>query len=319
MPAHDENGNAVTDREFEHSLVAAIHEASPDGILVVDGDDTIVSHNRRLLAVWDIDPATVPGAREGDLAGLPDHRLLSRAMDKVADQAGFLQRIHELYADPSLEDLSEIELTDGRTLERHSRALWNAAGRYLGRVWFFRDITQRKQNERRLEALSNRDSLTGVPNRRHFFERAVEELARCRRFGHELAVLLIDLDRFKTINDRWGHAAGDRVLQHFARCAEAVLRRGDQLARLGGEEFVVLVPETGQEGAVALAERLRESVAGQEVVQDGQVVRYTVSIGVAVLGPGDDAVDGVLQRADVALYAAKDGGRDRVRLAGASG
>jgi diguanylate cyclase (GGDEF)-like protein len=313
MTADGENNGAVSDAEFEHCLVAAIHEASPDGILVVDGDDTIVSHNQRLLEVWGIDPADVPGSVEGDLAGLPDHRLLSRALEKVADRDGFLQRVHELYADPGLEDLSEIELTDGRTLERHSRALWGMGYRYLGRVWFFRDITERKNHERQLEELSNRDPLTGVANRRHFFERAEAELARSRRFSHELAFLMVDIDRFKGINDHWGHAAGDRVLRDLCAAAEEVLRREDLVGRLGGEEFAVLVPETGLDGAAALAERLRAHVAERKVPAERKAIRYTVSIGVAELAPGEGALEAALERADAALYAAKRAGRDRVR------
>lgn len=286
MTSDEEYGRDVSDAEFQKSLVDAIHEASPEGILVVDGQGMIVSHNQRMLEVWGIDSEEVLGLPDGSLAGLPDQGFLSWVLEQVADQESFLNLVQELYADPSLEDLSEIELIDGRTLERHSRALWSQGGGCLGRVWFFRDITVHKQNQQALEELSNRDPLTGAANRRHFFERSAEEIARCRRFGHELALLMLDIDHFKAINDRLGHAAGDQVLQNLAGAAEAVLRRSDWLARLGGEEFAVLVPETGQDGAATLAERLREHMAAQEVPQDGQAIRYTVSVGVAVLGPG---------------------------------
>ncbi|HKJ71344.1 MAG TPA: diguanylate cyclase [Gammaproteobacteria bacterium] len=316
MRADDDSGAAVADAEFQRSLVEAIHEASPDGILVVDGEDMIVSHNQRLLEVWGIAPEEVPGADDGSLAGLPDHRLLSRALERVADRAGFLQRVQELYADPAREDLTEVALEDGRTLERHSRSLWSPGGRYLGRVWFFRDITERKQYERSLEALSHRDPLTGVANRRHFFQRADEEIARARRFGHDLACIMFDVDCFKRINDRWGHAAGDQVLQDLCAAVEEVLRREDLLARLGGEEFAVLVPETGLEGAATLAERIRRHLAERALPAGEEGVRYSVSAGVAALVPGEDTAEPVLRRADRALYAAKNAGRDRVSTSG---
>ena len=201
----EEHAGDVSDAEFQKSLVEAIHEASPDGILVVDGQGVIVSQNRRMLEVWGIDPEEVPSLPDGRLAGLPDQGLLTWALEQVVDRESFLNRVQELYAEPALEHLSEIELIDGRTLERHSRALWGQGGRYLGRVWFFRDITVHKQNEQALEELSNRDSLTGAAKRRHFFERAAEEIARCNRFGHEL---------------------GDQVLVEFTREVRAALEGG---------------------------------------------------------------------------------------------
>lgn len=179
---------ARDDQEFQHSLIAAIREASPDGILVVDDHGVVVSHNQRFFDVLGI----VPGMSPGDRA-LSERPLLSRALELVRDPDGFLQRVQALYADPLLEDHCEIEMKDGRTLERHSRALWGAHRQYLGRVWFFRDITARKQAEAALQQLTQRDPLTGVANRRHFFERATEEFARARRYGHSLSFIMLEI------------------------------------------------------------------------------------------------------------------------------
>lgn len=306
---------ARDDLEFDRSLIAAIQEASPDGILVVNDLEVIVSHNQRLFDVLGIAPEEIPGDHGGQLAGLSDRPLLSRSLELVKDQEAFLQRVQALYADPLLEDHCEVELTDGRTLERHSTALWGAHRRYLGRVWFFRDITARKQTEAALRQLSQHDPLTGVANRRHFFERATEEFARARRFGRSLSFIMLDIDWFKRVNDRWGHAAGDMVLKNLCDTAAATLRQIDLFARIGGEEFAVLLPDTDADGAFLLAERLRQNVAAQAVAEGGDSITYTISSGVATLAPEDVTAESALKRADVALYEAKGAGRNRTMRA----
>lgn len=299
-------------REFAHSLVAAIHEASPDGILVVDEAGMIASHNQRMFEIFGISPDEVAGFPDGDLVGAPDRVLLVPALERIQDPDEFLRRVEALYADPTLEDFCEVPLRDGRTLERHSKALQGACGRYIGRVWFFRDITQRKQLEHTLAELSLQDALTGIGNRRHFFRRMDREFARQRRTGNALSMIMLDIDYFKRINDRWGHATGDRVLREFAACVCALLRETDLFCRLGGEEFGILAADTDLDGAFALAERVRRGVRTQELMEGSDVIRYTVSAGVATVGPLDESAEDSLKRADHALYEAKRAGRDRV-------
>lgn len=301
--------------EFQRSLIAAINEASPDGILVVDDKGIIVSHNRRVFDIFGIAPGEFACGPGDSLKGTPDKPLLARALQTVRNPDGFLQRVRALYADPSLEDQCEIEMNDGRTLERHSRALRGEDGQYLGRVWFFSDITAHKQAQAELQQLSRIDPLTGVANRRYFFERAADEIARARRFGRDLSVIMLDIDRFKFINDRWGHAAGDGVLAGVCEAACAALRRVDLFARIGGEEFAVLVPDTDLEGAVLLADRVRQSVAARSMPVEGRSIRVTLSAGVAMLAPGEESVEDLLRRSDLALYEAKNSGRDCTRRA----
>ena len=301
------------DREFEHSLIAAIHEASPDGILVVDDREMIVSHNQRLFEVFGISPDEIPGNHGGVLTSRADRPLLSRVLDLVNDRDSFLRRVEELYANPRLDDKCEILLKDGRTLERHSRALWGEKNRYLGRVWFFRDITEHKKIQDALLEMSQLDPLTGVANRRCFDYRASGELLRARRFGRDLSVVMLDIDHFKRINDRWGHAAGDRVLKKLCESVQAELREVDLLARVGDEEFAVLMPDTNLDGAFLLAERLRRCVMAQELIEGEDIVKFTASFGVATLGSEDKSPDDVLKRADVALYEAKAAGRNCTR------
>ncbi|MDX6010239.1 GGDEF domain-containing protein [Cupriavidus necator] len=169
---------------------------------------------------------------------------------------------------------------------------------------------------RRLEAVANTDTLTGVLSRKAFEEGAQRELARAAGGNPAPALLIVDIDHFKSVNDTYGHAAGDAVLQAFARLAAAQLRPGDLLGRLGGEEFMVLLPATGEAGASALAERIRASVQRQAVTtvaSDGasHTVRYNVSGGTADWHPGLTLAQ-LSARADAALYRAKVGGRNRV-------
>lgn len=297
-----------THPDFQRSLIEAIHEASPDGILVVDGEGRVISHNQRFCEQFDLSPGKLTGTLDATLVGQADELLLVRALLMIRDSEGFIRRVRELYANPEIDDLDEIELKDDRTLERHSKALWGAGHRYLGRVWFFRDITERKQLQRALEDMSYRDALTGIANRRHFFKRAGEEFARAQRSGVPFSLIFLDIDAFKRINDRWGHASGDRVLSGFCIAAAGVLRHGDLFGRIGGEEFAVLLPATDAAGACALAERLRQRAQAQAVVKAPEAFGYTVSAGVATLAATDESFESVLARADEALYTAKHAG-----------
>ncbi len=160
------------------------------------------------------------------------------------------------------------------------------------------------------EHLASHDSLTQVLTRRVLMDACAQELERCRRHGRSMALLLLDLDHFKAVNDTYGHQMGDRVLVNFARRITGLLRRPDQLARFGGEEFVLLLPETTQEEAVAVAERILARAAEPA---EG-LPSITASIGLATNRPDEEQIDTLLARADKALYRAKDAGRNRVEL-----
>lgn len=176
------------------------------------------------------------------------------------------------------------------------------------------DITGRKAQEAQLRQLSVTDPLTGVENRRGFMVQLERLHARQRRHGHPLSVLMFDLDWFKQVNDRHGHAVGDEVLIQVCQQVGQRLRRSDHLGRLGGEEFAVLLPDTHLEGARAAAEVLCQGVAMQPVMTSVGPVAVTVSVGVAEVDLNDRAED-ALARADAALYRAKSLGRNRVEVA----
>jgi two-component system cell cycle response regulator len=159
------------------------------------------------------------------------------------------------------------------------------------------------------------DSLTGLMNRRAFAGAMRGEIARCRRYGQQLSLALLDVDHFKRINDSRGHGGGDRVLAALGKLLQQIVRASDYVARWGGEEFVVAYSSTGGDGSLLAAERLREAIAAMQVTDEaGEPIPVTVSVGVAELGPAGD-LDGLVDRADRAMYASKAGGRNRVTRA----
>lgn len=165
-----------------------------------------------------------------------------------------------------------------------------------------------------LEQLVRTDPLTGAANRRHFFERADIEIQHVQRTEAPLSLLMVDLDHFKRVNDTWGHATGDEVLKNFVSAASMPLRATDLLARIGGEEFLVLLPNTELEGAHEVAQRVLETIRRQVIDISGKPLRYTVSIGAARLREGENVCDTLIARADDALYRAKESGRDQAVL-----
>ncbi|MGE0487389.1 MAG: GGDEF domain-containing protein [Gammaproteobacteria bacterium] len=179
------------------------------------------------------------------------------------------------------------------------------------------DLTRESDNLRgklaEARASATRDTLTGLPNRLAYNDRLVLELARMRRAGTPLALAVLDLDRFKSINDTWGHQAGDRVLKHLAREIGGQVRAQDLFARFGGEEFVLLLPETSVDGAAGVCEALRRHIAGCRFKYKDAPVAVTISCGVTEFLAGEDAGN-AFERADRGLYAAKRNGRNRCEV-----
>jgi diguanylate cyclase (GGDEF)-like protein len=189
--------------------------------------------------------------------------------------------------------------------------------RRAAQTWRLRDENRRLLA--RLEEMVRTDPLTGLGNRRSFDEALSREVSRSRRYSSSLALIVFDLDLFKGTNDRWGHAAGDHVLRTFARAAAASFREADLLFRIGGEEFVALLPFTDASGGLVAAETFLSKVRKAPVPFGGSQIPVTASAGVAALEPGDASAEAFLARADAALYAAKEAGRDRARGARSSG
>lgn len=260
----------------------------------------------------------------------------------LSDPKLMLRIVHpddrELVAQHLGDETAESQaVLDFRVVHRNGATVWishacqpvkDERGRSLGRRASNRDITERKVLEQELQRQATMDYLTGIANRRYFIERCAQELARSRRHGRPFALIMIDVDLFKQVNDRFGHGEGDRALQFLVERCQAALRQADVLGRLGGEEFAVLLAETDLAGGLAVAERMRRDIAAQQCLsQAGEPIALTVSIGVTAVAAGAQlALDDVLSQADRALYAAKALGRNRVctaedaaLLAGANG
>lgn len=177
------------------------------------------------------------------------------------------------------------------------------------------DITERKRLEEDLRAQAGTDPLTNVPNRRSFEAAARREVERSRRYAKPFAVIALDIDFFKRVNDTHGHDVGDIVLKELTKVCLTQLRLTDVLARLGGEEFSALLPETDIDAATKLAERLRVAVAAKPIATPKGGLPITISLGVAQYAPNEPTIEAALKRADEALYEAKHGGRNKVIVA----
>jgi diguanylate cyclase (GGDEF)-like protein len=183
-----------------------------------------------------------------------------------------------------------------------------------GVVLNLRDITERKEMMARLEMLSKTDLLTGALNRRGFIRAALREFERMRRQADRLMLIMIDVDRFKAVNDTYGHAAGDMVLAAVADCCRREIRECDIFARHGGAEFAILVTEGDVARAYAMVERLRLAIAAIRVSSIKGEIAVTASFGVALVDPFYEGLEWALARADEALYEAKNAGRDCIRI-----
>lgn len=195
-----------------------------------------------------------------------------------------------------------------------SYALYSDEGEFLGVEGIYRDVTERKNLERELRRLATTDPLTGIANRRAFLERATEALKRTIGTRAGLVLLIIDLDHFKTINDRYGHSAGDLVLTRFVGSVITELREMDLFGRLGGEEFGIVLPDVSRDQAMTVAEHIGRCARALHFTSPA-LERYglTVSIGATANHLDDRGIERLLVRADMALYAAKEAGRDCVR------
>ncbi|PHS71146.1 MAG: hypothetical protein COB23_02490 [Methylophaga sp.] len=167
----------------------------------------------------------------------------------------------------------------------------------------------------RLDDLARTDSLTHLLNRRSFIEKAQIEFKKNRRYQDQFSILMIDIDHFKSINDKYGHACGDRALKKFSDITSVQLRDTDTICRWGGEEFLVLIPENKPESSIAVAEKLRSHIENISIVNGKDVIHLTVSIGIAIIEANDHSLDDLIHRADLALLEAKKKGRNCVVLA----
>lgn len=292
-----------SDRQRFRAIFDNIHDYS---IYMLDRDGNITEWNQSLYRLGGWEPDDVVGRSAAVLfpaGALPPDGLASMLADAV--HGGSIE-------------------TEGERVRKDGSTYWGNAvitvlpdrdGTPTGFVVVSRDISERRKRETELLRLATTDALTGVSNRRYAATRLEEAFERFRRYGSRAAVLMIDIDHFKRVNDRYGHVAGDVVLKEVARRMRDCLRNVDVLARWGGEEFMALLPETGEAAAVIAAGRIRDAIRATPIQAGAHSIAVTVSLGVSGIRSGDAQAEVALKRADMALYAAKTGGRDRVEIA----
>jgi diguanylate cyclase (GGDEF)-like protein/PAS domain S-box-containing protein len=294
---------AVDDLRATNSVLAATLESTADGILVVDVAGNITSLNSRFVEMWRLPPETMT-IRNRSAA-------LTSVLDQLCDPPAFIAKVQELYADPEAQSHDLLEFKDGRVFERDSLPQ-RIGGAVVGRVWSFRDVTDHRRLQNELIHQAFHDPLTGLANQALFRDRVDHATTRLARHDGQLAVLFIDLDDFKTVNDSLGHSAGDELLRIVSERLTSCLRQGDTAARLGGDEFAVLIDDLEDpEIANVIADRILTTLQ-EPVVLGSKQVSATASIGIAFGADGARA-DDMLRNADLAMYTAKGNGKNRVR------
>lgn len=279
-----------------------VSNISAYGIYMMDVDGYILSWNKGAVSITQY--------TEREVLGMPQARFIGNAA--VAD--GSMQ--HMLNFARLNGHCRDVQPRNRRDGERYFAqvtidAVRNPAGEITGFVEVFSDITEQKSLEENLYQRATRDALTDVFNRGHFIEMANMEMDRARRFAEPLSLVMIDIDHFKSINDIYGHAAGDKVITTLTQSITGFIRKIDFVGRIGGDEFALLLPRANKEPALEVAQRLR-LVLSQQIVDLGETaVSFTVSIGVAALRPTTRELPDLMRNADAALYKAKREGRNR--------
>jgi diguanylate cyclase (GGDEF)-like protein/PAS domain S-box-containing protein len=286
-------------RETRDALQTIIY-SSPLAMLTLDADDRVTMWN--------------PAAE--DLFGWSEKQIIGQLNPTVPE------RKSKEYDALRLATLKGMAFSNVDTLRRNRDGvqipvslsvapLRGQQGQVVGRMHIIADITERKQFQEDLRKQATTDELTKVSNRRYFIELANSEIKRAIRLKRPPAIVLIDIDHFKQVNDTYGHAAGDQALIAFSKICLKQIREIDVFARFGGDEFVLLLPETTQEQAYEVVERVRKALVAQPIAFNGQAVSLTISSGISSL-VGQESFDTILSQADRALYRAKEAGRNRV-------
>ncbi len=293
----------MTAREQAEERFQHLFEAAPIAMARLDLEARLV----------DVNPAfcRLVGRSAELLSGRPHDVVVH--LDDAHAARGSLERLRD-GAEPTVESEHRYRHASGGVIRVASTMtlLRDGAGRPIGATIQVLDVTERLEHERKLQHLADHDPLTGLLNRRSFNRELDRQLARTNRYGAEGALMLLDLDHFKHVNDTLGHGAGDQLIGSVARTLRDRLRESDVVARLGGDEFAVLLPHGDAEHVVKVAETIVEHIRDSTCVLDGQRYHVTASVGVALIGSetGQSAED-LLVDADLAMYEAKESGRDR--------
>lgn len=306
---------AVIDLEYAQQWIAALEVDENDVLTIVDSEGTLLARNP-------LQPKSL-GRRTSLPSSQPSFAEIREALTFIASSP--IDGRERLFGMSRLERfpfVAIVGLDKTRVLAGWQRRAWQFTGGFLVLaiccVVALRAHLAAVRQAEAMRVLATTDVLTGIANRRHLIDIGNRDFVCASHDGRPLSVLMLDIDKFKSINDRWGHPTGDRVIQTMAQLITTTLRGQDTGGRLGGEEFALILPNTEAAHALTIAEQLRKSIEAAEVPHsnDAGVVKFTASIGIASLMQGDASFNAMLQRADRALYQAKENGRNCVVAAG---
>lgn len=292
--------------QVANARLGSVIDSTYEGVVTIDTNQTIKSFNQAACAAFGYSPDEIIGQQ---LETLIPERFRAR-------HPAYVQQFQN--SDDTVRPMeSRVEIRalrkDGSEFNAEISIAKIKVGGELEFTAFVRDISEHMRLLDELHYRASTDPLTGLFNRRHTTEEAARELARAQRFSHPAAAILLDIDDFKSINDEFGHHIGDRVLQETAKVCRGQARQLDIVARWGGEEFFLFLPETDTEGAIHLAERVLDDLRGihADIEQIGNR-RITASIGASELRGNDDTIELMVNRADRAMYTAKNTGKNKV-------
>ena len=285
------------------TLLAALDEIDL-GVVLLDNSLQVKFVNSAFLSLYHLPNKSI--ASNCDFEGLM--RLVvgrRRALASSFLNSYIKKRVKEVRA--GIEEARDIRMDDGQVIRVHCKTL--PAG---GRMLIYADVTDLVDQADRLKILASVDGMTGLFNRRHFLSLAEIEWNRYQRYRRDMSLVLFDIDRFKSINDRFGHQAGDHVITQIAAICQQHKRKSDLIARFGGEEFLLLLPETALAAAQRVAERMRRKVELRAFSFSSNAFNATISVGVAEANPSMNTIFDLIKVADRALYVAKESGRNCV-------
>ena len=291
---------------FKTALLEAQTETTIDGMLAVDESDQIILTNKQFGLNFGI-PDELLGTRD-------DLIVRKYVADRVEAPDAFVERVKYLNSHRDEHSRDELRFKNGKIFDRYSAPLVDSKGGYRGRIWYFRDITDHKVAEQRVQFLAYYDALTGLPNRTLLQDRLAKAVASAHRRKDKVALLFLDLDRFKRVNDSLGHSVGDLLLQEVAERLKTFGRELDTVARLGGDEFLVVLNAVKDvSDAAVAADRLVKSMTAGFNIQ-GHPITVTCSLGISIFPEHGADGETLIKNADAAMYCAKENGRNNFQF-----
>lgn len=297
----------VEQAQLEQARLLSLLSAMSIGILFASSDNRIVYANPAFLRIWMV---RAPDA----LIGRPITDVLRFSATVLAQPDDFSKHLLEVVGTHEISDAIEINMADGRLVTQISYPVRAHDGAVIGRMWIYEDITRERQTAEQLIYLAERDSLTGLYNRHRFQEELGRMISEAERRNSSGALIFFDLDEFKYINDTFGHRAGDAMLIRVAGEISTLVRRNEFFSRLGGDEFALLVQDGGEPEAAALAERIVRAISQIAFRFEGQSMRLTASLGIALYPQHATNVEELITHADTAMYQAKEAGKNAWRV-----